>query len=278
MIVYNVDSLEHDASVKGCPRGCSSLTSGILWSLTFKSLVKSPSACTRTLLSTVHRYVSITKIEFESQPVWLGIRRKWWAQDPLNRLLAIQGFKQYDATPSDNAFLVRIYKAEAWLPRHSWMSQNYADAGCRKCRTHLTVAMSQDGARTWSEVAVIEKGHVDFKKSHYPTMLQVSNFHWMVQVHSHSDPYQAYAMCSCLAWENVCWHKMISTHQVKGLKGILEGSMRIHDDVSICTIWHNPCPVGGNHIKYGWYCFRVSKYERWYDCQECLFHLSTMHR
>mmetsp|Transcript_28015 Transcript_28015/g.38739 ORF Transcript_28015/g.38739 Transcript_28015/m.38739 type:complete len:143 (+) Transcript_28015:537-965(+) len=48
-----------------------------------------------------------------------------------------------------------------------------ADVGCRKCRGLLTIGMSRDGGLGWQVVALVERGRVDFKKTHYPTLLQV---------------------------------------------------------------------------------------------------------
>uniref|UniRef100_A0A7S0RQY1 Sialidase domain-containing protein n=1 Tax=Pyramimonas obovata TaxID=1411642 RepID=A0A7S0RQY1_9CHLO len=51
--------------------------------------------------------------------------------------------------------------------------KGYNDAGCRKCRTHLTLSMSQDGGLNWKNLAIAEKAKVNFKKSHYPSLFQV---------------------------------------------------------------------------------------------------------
>jgi hypothetical protein len=52
-------------------------------------------------------------------------------------------------------------------------AQSVNDGGCRKCRTHLTVARSEDGGQSWAALAVLSNHRQNFYRAHYPTLLQV---------------------------------------------------------------------------------------------------------
>eukprot|EP00899_Mesostigma_viride_P019591 jgi/Mesvir1/27633/Mv07364-RA.1 len=74
--------------------------------------------------------------------------------------------------PDSKSHIIRHHPTEALLLAYN-DHKSYADAGCRKCRTHLTISRSYDDGRTWNKLVMVEGSHTHYMKSHYPTLLQV---------------------------------------------------------------------------------------------------------